>query len=135
MITLLLRGATVVVLAGLAAMGLSLVSGVSLPGLSSPARPPADERPVRHADPTGISTVDAPAGRPALPSPSLVGRISSAPTSAAVVTPVAATGGSPGPTPTATPSSAPGSNGNRPTPSATSHGHPHVTPPGRTKHP
>jgi hypothetical protein len=134
-VTLLIRSATLVLLAGLAAVGLSLISGVSLPGLTGPARPPADERPVRNADPTGISKIDTPTWSPALPLPATGGPGGPPRTTSATPTTSATTGGSPTPAPTATPSPTPAStHANRPTTTG-SHGHPHGTPPGRTKHP
>jgi hypothetical protein len=135
LVALLLRGATLLVVAGIAAVGLSLISGVSLPGLTPPAHLPADERPTRNAEPIRVSNVDVPAETPALPLASGL-----RPPTAAVSTPnpSAINSTSPIRTPTAPSSSAPAStHANRPTttPTSSSHGQAPVTPPGRTKHP
>lgn len=154
----LFRGITVIVIGLLAMVGLSLIFGVSLPGVGPPARVPPHERPVRrggpaaiaHAGPRKISKVNAPAESPgpvvrSLPTSPPLSSVASTPGLAATSRSPMPSGsltpsGSPTLTPTPVPSgaTAPASthaNHATATPTATSHGQPPVTPPGRTKQP
>lgn len=128
--SLVLRSMTFLVVACVVAVGVSVMVGVSLPGVTAPAQPPPAERPVQHAEPTS-STPYAPSLLPMSPHPGLPAR----PASSVDPSP----SGSPTPSESATPSaSATSTHGNQPTGQSTSpsHGHgPPVTPPGRTKHP
>lgn len=136
MTSLVVRSLTVLVVGGMVALVVTLLSGVPLPGLTAPARAPSGERPVPHAEPTAITPTGAvPMAVPTQTPPG------SGTTGAAFTPPGSATAPAASTTPVAATVSATPTHGNRTTPASTSaspsrtHGRGRPTPPGRTKHP
>ena len=141
--TTAVRSATVALLGTVAAVIVTLVSGVPLPGVTPPVQLPSNERPLRHAEHQPSPTRAVPLGPvvpvvPVVPVstiPQAQPTLSSTPPTTSPPAP------SPSPGPPGLPRTPPGStrtNNSKPTPTSTTsasrHGPP-ATPPGHTKHP
>jgi hypothetical protein len=140
-----LRSATVTLLAGVAAVVVSLLSGVPMPGVTPPVQLPSNERPIRHAGPRPATKAGEP-GAPTATISQAAAQSATPPQSAPPIPPAepttpvarATSAGSLSPTGSPGPASTPAtSHGNRPTstPAASTHGRAPATPPGHTKHP